>query len=102
MRKWVIAPGRTVRLALAGVALGVVAVFVYTPRWVTLTAKVSCALPPTGKPGTDQVMVWPTTLIVPLEAALDLGWQIMAACFEPAETGISSKLTEKFWPKKTA
>ena len=37
---------------------------------------------------------------IPLEAALDLGWQIMAACFEPAETGISSKLTEKFWPKK--
>ena len=39
---------------------------------------------------------------IPLEAALDLGWQIMADCFEPAETGISSKLTAKFWPKKTA
>ena len=39
---------------------------------------------------------------IPLEAALDLGWQIMADCFEPEETGISSKLTGKFWPKKTA
>ena len=39
---------------------------------------------------------------IPLEGALDLGWQIMSDCFDPAETGISSKLTEKFWPKKTA
>ena len=39
---------------------------------------------------------------IPLEAALDLGWQIMADCFEPEETGISSKLIEKFWPKKNA
>ena len=39
---------------------------------------------------------------IPLESALDLGWQIMAECFEPEETGISSKLTGKFWPKKTA
>ena len=37
---------------------------------------------------------------IPLEAALDLGWQIMADCFEPEETGISSKLIAKFWPKK--
>jgi len=37
---------------------------------------------------------------IPLEGALDLGWQILADCFEPQETGIASKLTEKFWPKK--
>ena len=39
---------------------------------------------------------------IPLEAALDLGWQIMADCFEPEETGIPSKLVATFWPKKTA
>ena len=44
-----------------------------------------------GEPGNDEET-----------GALDLGWQIMADCFDPAETGISSKLTEKFWPKKTA
>jgi len=37
---------------------------------------------------------------IPLEGALDLGWQILADCFEPQETGIASKLTDKFWPKK--
>ncbi len=42
------------------------------------------------------------TVNIPLEQALDLGWQIMADCFEPAETGIASKLIDKFWPKKVA
>jgi V/A-type H+-transporting ATPase subunit B len=37
---------------------------------------------------------------LPLEEALDAGWHILATCFEPAETGISSKLTDTFWPKK--
>jgi len=37
---------------------------------------------------------------IPLEEALDLGWQILADCFEEVETGISSKLIDKFWPKK--
>lgn len=36
---------------------------------------------------------------VPLEKALDQGWQILADCFSPEETGIPSKLTDKFWPK---
>ena len=36
---------------------------------------------------------------IPLEEALDLGWKILADCFEPQETGISSKLTNEFWPK---
>ena len=39
---------------------------------------------------------------IPLEAALDLGWQIMADCFEPEETGISAKLIAQFWPQTTA
>jgi V/A-type H+-transporting ATPase subunit B len=36
---------------------------------------------------------------IPLEQALDLGWQILADCFEPMETGIQSAIIEKFWPK---
>ena len=37
---------------------------------------------------------------IPLEQALDLCWQILADCFEPAETGIASKLTDRFWPRR--
>jgi V/A-type H+-transporting ATPase subunit B len=37
------------------------------------------------------------TVNIPLEQALDRGWQILAACFEPSETGIPSDLTDKFW-----
>ncbi len=37
---------------------------------------------------------------IPLEKALDLGWKILADCFEPSETGIPTKLTDKFWPEK--
>lgn len=33
-----------------------------------------------------------------LEDALDLGWKILADCFSSTETGITSKLVEKFWP----
>jgi V/A-type H+-transporting ATPase subunit B len=36
---------------------------------------------------------------IPLEGALDLGWKILADCFEAVETGMPSKLVEKFWPK---
>jgi V/A-type H+-transporting ATPase subunit B len=39
---------------------------------------------------------------VGLEEALDSGWEILAQCFEPQETGLRSDLIEKFWPKKTA
>jgi V/A-type H+-transporting ATPase subunit B len=39
---------------------------------------------------------------IPLEQALDLGWRMLADCFEPAETGIATKLLEKFWPKSRA
>ena len=33
-----------------------------------------------------------------LEQALDLGWEILADCFEKDETGIKSDLTDEFWP----
>ncbi|AIJ29467.1 V-type ATP synthase subunit B [Borreliella valaisiana] len=37
---------------------------------------------------------------IPLEEALDLGWDILASCFSPKETGIKTDLVEKYWPKK--
>jgi len=36
---------------------------------------------------------------IPLEQALDRGWNILADCFEPMETGISSKILDAYWPK---
>ena len=35
-----------------------------------------------------------------LEEALDLGWKILAECFEKDETGIKSDLTDEFWCNK--
>ena len=35
-----------------------------------------------------------------LEQSLDLGWEILADCFEKDETGIKSDLIEEFWPNK--
>ena len=35
---------------------------------------------------------------IPLEQALDRGWQILAECFDPAETGLRTELINKFWP----
>lgn len=35
---------------------------------------------------------------IALEDALDLGWRILADCFEPQETGMPSELIDKFWP----
>ena len=40
------------------------------------------------------------SLNIPLEKALDLGWEIMATFFEPFETGIKSELIDEFWPGK--
>jgi len=37
---------------------------------------------------------------IPLEKALDLGWQIMAECFTPEETGIKKSMNESYWPKE--
>ncbi len=39
---------------------------------------------------------------IPLEQALDLGWRMLAECFDPEETGIPTQLIEKFWPGKKA
>jgi V/A-type H+-transporting ATPase subunit B len=35
---------------------------------------------------------------IPLEQALDKGWEILAECFQPAETGLRTELLRKFWP----
>ena len=37
---------------------------------------------------------------IPLEKALDNGWQMMADCFQPEETSFRSELVEQYWPKK--
>ena len=34
-----------------------------------------------------------------LEASLDLGWEILADCFDKNETGIKTDLTDEFWPE---
>ena len=39
---------------------------------------------------------------IPLENALDLGWEILAECFEPNETGLKTSLLKERWPKKEA
>jgi len=36
---------------------------------------------------------------IPLETALDLGWKILADCFDSTEIGVKSDLCAKFWPK---
>jgi V/A-type H+-transporting ATPase subunit B len=36
---------------------------------------------------------------IPLEKALDLGWEILSDCFTKEETGLRSDLIEEFWPK---
>ncbi len=37
---------------------------------------------------------------IPLEKALDNGWEMLASCFLPEETNFRTELIEKFWPKK--
>src|SRR3990167_1947086 len=37
---------------------------------------------------------------IPLEQALDRGWQILADIFETAETGIKEALVKEYWPKE--
>ncbi|MFW5711362.1 MAG: V-type ATP synthase subunit B [Spirochaetota bacterium] len=37
---------------------------------------------------------------IPLEQALDRGWEIMAECFTPEETGMRTGLLKQFWPNK--
>ncbi|MFH1640845.1 MAG: V-type ATP synthase subunit B, partial [Candidatus Omnitrophota bacterium] len=38
---------------------------------------------------------------IPLEKALDRGWEILAECFSPEETGIKKSIIEQYWPKKS-
>ena len=37
---------------------------------------------------------------IPLEAALDKGWEILGGCFAPEETGLKSELIEKYYRSK--
>jgi len=39
---------------------------------------------------------------IPLFEALDRCWEILAECFEPAETGIRRTIAEKHWPEHAA
>ena len=41
------------------------------------------------------------TVNIPLEEALDLGWTILADCFEPQETGIKQSTIDKYWPNNS-
>jgi V/A-type H+-transporting ATPase subunit B len=34
---------------------------------------------------------------IPLERALDLGWEILQECFTPEETGIKKSMIDKYW-----
>jgi V/A-type H+-transporting ATPase subunit B len=36
---------------------------------------------------------------IPLEKALDLGWEILSDCFNKEETGLRTELINDFWPK---
>ena len=38
------------------------------------------------------------SVAIPLEGALDRGWEILAECFEASETGVPSDLVNEFWP----
>lgn len=40
------------------------------------------------------------SLNVPLDEALDKGWQMLADHFSPEETGLRTELIKKFWPVK--
>lgn len=37
---------------------------------------------------------------IPLEEALDLGWSILADCFEVQEIGIKKAFADKYWPQE--
>ncbi|MBN1944308.1 MAG: V-type ATP synthase subunit B [Bradymonadales bacterium] len=39
---------------------------------------------------------------IPLNQALDYGWQTMAECFSPQEVNIKRDILEKYWPKSTS
>lgn len=35
---------------------------------------------------------------IPLEKALNMGWELLASCFQPHELGIKERLLDKYWP----
>jgi V/A-type H+-transporting ATPase subunit B len=37
---------------------------------------------------------------LPLESALDVGWALLAECFEPEQTGLATSLIERHWPTR--
>lgn len=37
---------------------------------------------------------------LPIEQALDLGWDLLAECFQAEQVGIKQRILEKYWPKK--
>ncbi|MCF7869583.1 MAG: V-type ATP synthase subunit B [Candidatus Omnitrophica bacterium] len=39
------------------------------------------------------------TVNIPIEKALDNGWQILSECFEPEETSFRTDLIKEFWPE---
>ena len=51
-----------------------------------------------GKRFEDEMMSLKVNIT--LERALDRGWQILADCFTPEQTGIKKSLIEQYWPKK--
>lgn len=53
-----------------------------------------------GKLFEEQMMS--LTVNIPLEGALDRGWEILAECFEPGETGLRTELVKRFWPDTEA
>jgi len=36
---------------------------------------------------------------ISIEEALDTGWNILADCFEPSESGVKESMIEQYWPK---
>ncbi|MFH0762481.1 MAG: V-type ATP synthase subunit B [Candidatus Omnitrophota bacterium] len=38
---------------------------------------------------------------IPLEKALDRGWQILSVCFTPEETGIKKSIIEEYWVRNS-
>ena len=37
---------------------------------------------------------------IPIDEALDLGWKILAECFDSQEIGMKKSLVEKYWPQE--
>jgi V/A-type H+-transporting ATPase subunit B len=50
--------------------------------------------------GRFEVEMMDLSVNISLEDALDLGWTILAECFDDIETGMPTSLIEKYWPDK--